>query len=91
VNIVMHQGPSGVNVNPGHDIALGPGDSILVIAPMDRLLALERLNHPDPPTTAEPRPISLGAPPRPPRGVGGDADLRAIRESRRGSGTDPRP
>src|SRR3954447_24343805 len=34
-NIVMHQGPSGVNVNPGHEIVLGPGDSILVIAPMD--------------------------------------------------------
>jgi Trk K+ transport system NAD-binding subunit len=47
VNIVMHQGPSGVNVNPGHEVVLGPGDSILVIAPMDKLLALEGLNHPD--------------------------------------------
>jgi voltage-gated potassium channel len=47
VNIVMHQGPSGINVNPGHAIVLGPGDSVLVIAPMNRLLALEAQNHPE--------------------------------------------
>jgi voltage-gated potassium channel len=46
VNIVMHQGAEGVNVNPGHAIVLGPGDSILVIAPMERLLALEAENQP---------------------------------------------
>jgi Trk K+ transport system NAD-binding subunit len=46
VNIVMHQGPSGVNVNPGHDIALKPGDSLLVIAPKGRLIELEQANQP---------------------------------------------
>jgi Trk K+ transport system NAD-binding subunit len=46
VNIVMHQGPSGVNINPEHATVLGPGDSILVIAPIERLLALETANHP---------------------------------------------
>ena len=47
VNIVMHRGASGVNVNPGHAIVLNADDSILVIAPMDHLLALETRNHPD--------------------------------------------
>lgn len=46
VNIVMHQGPGGVNANPGGDTVLAPGDTILVIAPMDPLLALEALNQP---------------------------------------------
>jgi Trk K+ transport system NAD-binding subunit len=45
VNIVMHQGPSGVNINPDHAIVLGAGDTILVIAPLDRLRALEAQNH----------------------------------------------
>ena len=46
VNIVMHQGAEGVNVNPGHSIVLAAGDTILVIAPLDRLIALEGENHP---------------------------------------------
>ena len=33
INIVMHQGPGGVNVNPDAQILLEPGDIILVIAP----------------------------------------------------------
>ena len=44
VNVVMLQGPSGVNINPTHDVILGPGDTFLVIAPMDRLVALEARN-----------------------------------------------
>ncbi len=46
VNIVMHNGPSGVNVNPGHSIVFGPGDEVLVIAPMARLIELEAQNQP---------------------------------------------
>ena len=42
----MHNGPSGVNVNPGHTLVLGPGDEVLVIAPMDRLIELEAQNQP---------------------------------------------
>jgi hypothetical protein len=45
VNIVMHRGPAGVNVNPGHDVVLGPNDALLVIAPMSRLLELETANR----------------------------------------------
>src|SRR5207248_1163934 len=37
VNIVMHQGPAGVAINPDHGVALGAEDTILVIAPMARL------------------------------------------------------
>ncbi len=44
-NVVMHQGPEGVNLNPNGDVVLGPDDTILVIAPMDRLLALEEENR----------------------------------------------
>jgi len=46
VNVVMHHGKSGVNVNPAHDLVFEPGDTILVIAPIDRLLDLEGINHP---------------------------------------------
>ena len=46
INIVMHQGPGGVNVNPSGDTVLAPGDTILVIAPMEPLLELEALNQP---------------------------------------------
>ncbi|WP_165227978.1 potassium channel family protein [Aquisphaera insulae] len=46
VNVVMHQGRSGVQVNPNNDIVLSPGDTILVIAPMEPLLRLESLNRP---------------------------------------------
>jgi Trk K+ transport system NAD-binding subunit len=44
VNIVMHRGPGGVNVNPGHEIVFRPGDEILVIAPIAALLELEEAN-----------------------------------------------
>ncbi len=47
INVVMHQGPSGVNLNPNGDVVLAPDDTILVIAPMDRLLALEAENRSD--------------------------------------------
>ncbi len=46
VNIVMHSGPAGVSVNPGHDLTLGPDDELIVIGPIDRLTALENQNHP---------------------------------------------
>jgi Trk K+ transport system NAD-binding subunit len=46
VNIVMHRGAQGVLINPGHDTVLGAGDTLLVIAPMDRLVALEDANEP---------------------------------------------
>lgn len=45
VNVVMHQGTAGVNVNPDRDIVLREGDTILVIAPMEPLLRLEALNQ----------------------------------------------
>lgn len=47
VNIVMHSCPraGGVNVNPNHEIVLGPDDTILVIAPMEPLLTLEAMNN----------------------------------------------
>jgi Trk K+ transport system NAD-binding subunit len=44
VNVVMHSGPSGVNVNPDHDVVLAPNDTMLVIAPLDRLRGLESAN-----------------------------------------------
>jgi len=46
VNIVMHRGAQGVLINPGHDTVLGAGDTLLVIAPMERLVALEDANEP---------------------------------------------
>ena len=46
VNIVMHNGRAGVNINPPHDLELAPGDEVLVIAPIDRLKALEVQNLP---------------------------------------------
>ena len=45
INIVMHQGPQGVNVNPEPQIVLEPSDTILVIAPAELLLKLEELNN----------------------------------------------
>src|SRR3954469_7049848 len=47
VNVVMHQGGSGVDINPAHAAVLGPGDTILVIAPMARLVELEAANRPE--------------------------------------------
>ena len=46
INIVMQQGPGGVNVNPEAEIVLAPGDTILVIAPVEALLTLESMNQP---------------------------------------------
>jgi Trk K+ transport system NAD-binding subunit len=46
VNIIMYQGAAGVDINPEHDVILGPEDTILVIAPMEQLLALEASNRP---------------------------------------------
>ena len=46
INIVMQQGSQGVNVNPDAQIVLQPGDTILVIAPMESLLTLEAMNQP---------------------------------------------
>jgi Trk K+ transport system NAD-binding subunit len=47
INIVMHQSCSsgGVHVNPDSHITFEPGDTILVIAPMEPLLLLETMNH----------------------------------------------
>lgn len=45
VNIVMHHGNRGVDVNPNHDIVLDAGDSVLLIAPMPRLLEIQALNR----------------------------------------------
>ena len=45
INIVMHQGAGGVNVNPDADTVLEPTDTILVIAPMPALLRLEAMNQ----------------------------------------------
>ena len=46
INIVMQQSPGGVNVNPEPEIVLEPGDTILVIAPVEALLTLESMNQP---------------------------------------------
>ena len=45
-NIVMHQGEGGVDINPAHAVTLSAGDTVLVIATMARLIALELLNQP---------------------------------------------
>jgi Trk K+ transport system NAD-binding subunit len=48
INIVMHQSSSSgeVHVNPDPQILLEPGNTILVIAPMEPLLMLESMNQP---------------------------------------------
>jgi Trk K+ transport system NAD-binding subunit len=46
VNLVMHRTAKGVSENPGHDVVLGTGDTLLVIAPMERLADLEASNQP---------------------------------------------
>ncbi len=54
VNIVMHSGAAGANINPSHDVRLAAGDEILVIAPIEQLRALEASNRlPPEPTLAE--------------------------------------
>lgn len=45
INVVMHQSPQGVNVNPDAEIILSPSDTILVIAPAELLMNLEELNN----------------------------------------------
>ena len=69
VNIVMYQGPAGVNINPEHAMVLGPGDTILVIAPLDCLRALEARNHA--PDKASHQPTAITLPPDVPRAVPG--------------------
>ena len=46
VNIVMHRGATSVDVNPGHEVVLEKGDTILVIAPIECLARLEETNRP---------------------------------------------
>lgn len=53
VNIVMHHGGGVTNVNPDHDVVFRPGDELLAIAPIDRLVDLEQRNRPLP-AKAEP-------------------------------------
>jgi Trk K+ transport system NAD-binding subunit len=72
VNIVMHQGAEGVNVNPGHDVVMAPGDVILVIAPMEQLVALEARNQAN--HARNQHRLTVAAPNRPgagPDGAGG--------------------
>lgn len=45
VNIVMSNAAGAVNVNPEHDLVLRAGDEVLVIAPLEHLRLLERLNQ----------------------------------------------
>jgi Trk K+ transport system NAD-binding subunit len=45
VNIVMHQGSTGQDLNPQASVVLHAGDLVLVIAAVDRLLKLEALNR----------------------------------------------
>lgn len=56
VNVVMHRGPGGVDVNPDNAIVLRADDELLVIAPIDRLLELEALNRPNGKRPDEPCP-----------------------------------
>jgi Trk K+ transport system NAD-binding subunit len=46
VNFVMHQSTVGQDLNPQASVVLREGDSVLVIASMERLLRLETLNRP---------------------------------------------
>ncbi len=46
INIVMYQSERGVDLNPDPRVVLGPDDTLLVIAPMGRLLTLEAENRP---------------------------------------------
>jgi voltage-gated potassium channel len=68
INIVMHQGGLGVNVNPDSQILLEPGDIILVIAPLEPLLMLESMNQARECADRTRVSVSLPANPRP---VGG--------------------
>jgi Trk K+ transport system NAD-binding subunit len=52
VNIVLHRRAEQTRINPAHDVVLEPGDHMLVLAPIDRIAALERAR----PAREEPRP-----------------------------------
>jgi Trk K+ transport system NAD-binding subunit len=45
VNVMLHRGPSGLAINPAADVRLGPEDTVLVIAPVQRLVELEASNR----------------------------------------------
>ncbi len=49
VNVVMHHTESGDEIDPSLSNVLRPGDVILVIAAMNAMLELEKLNQPDVP------------------------------------------
>src|SRR5262249_40383413 len=59
INIVMHQSPAAVHVNPDPHIPLGPGDTLLVIAPMEPLLALEAMNQSQSQGAPVPAPVKV--------------------------------
>lgn len=44
VNIVMHHGSGGVIVNPSHEEVIHAGDTLLVMAPGEKLVAFEKAN-----------------------------------------------
>ncbi len=46
VNIVLYRSGEQTLVNPPHDIVLRPGDRMLVLAPIDRIAALEKPARP---------------------------------------------
>jgi Trk K+ transport system NAD-binding subunit len=46
VNVAMHRGPAGIKINPAHEVTLCAHDTVLVLAPMEGLLSLERANQP---------------------------------------------
>jgi Trk K+ transport system NAD-binding subunit len=45
VNLIMYRSSAGVQINPAHETILAPGDTVLVIAPMERLIELDAANH----------------------------------------------
>jgi Trk K+ transport system NAD-binding subunit len=65
INIVMHQTAVVVHVNPDPQILLGPGDTILVIAPMEPLLALEAMNQSHGQEVPVPAPVKVDGPSHP--------------------------
>jgi Trk K+ transport system NAD-binding subunit len=69
INVVMHQSEGAVDVNPDSDIRLEPGDTILVIAPMGPLLALEAMNQAREIPDHSPIKVTLPANPRPAGGA----------------------
>jgi Trk K+ transport system NAD-binding subunit len=65
INVVMQQGGRGVHVNPDPHTLLEAGDTILVIAPMDALLALESMNQPQEPAPTKLPPVAAAGKPSP--------------------------